>query len=80
MDQAFSEDNQVSKPESYERQLAVFLRNQRGEKTFRAFAQKLGISASSLQRLEQADQNVTLRTVRQITRSLRVTLKDIFVD
>jgi transcriptional regulator with XRE-family HTH domain len=67
----------VAKPISYERQLANYLRKARGEETFRTFAKKLGISASSLQRLEQAEQNVTLRTVQQITRSLGVPIDDI---
>ena len=70
----------MGKPISYERQLANYLRKARGDETFRAFAKKLGISPSSLQRLEQAEQNVTLRTVRQITSRLVVPIRDIFSD
>ena len=80
MDHTLNNFVQVAKPVPYERQLADYLRKARGEETFRVFAKKLGISASSLQRLEQAEQNVTLRTVRQITRKLRVSLRDIFSD
>jgi transcriptional regulator with XRE-family HTH domain len=70
----------VVKPIPYERQLGNYLRKARGAETFRSFAKKLGISSSSLQRLEQAEQNVTLRTVQQITRRLGVSMRDIFLD
>jgi transcriptional regulator with XRE-family HTH domain len=70
----------VAKPTSYEHQLGNYLRKARGAETFRSFAKKIGISPSSLQRLEQAEQNVTLRTVQQITRRLGITLRDIFSD
>ena len=65
---------------SYEKQLASFLKERRGEQTYRQFAHKLGIGASSLQRLEQGEQNVTLRALRLITRRLKVRLKEIFID
>jgi len=70
----------VAKAIPYERQLAIYLRKARGDETFRAFARRLGISASSLQRLEQAEQNVTLRTVQQIIRRLGISIGDIFTD
>ncbi len=70
----------MAKTVPYKRQLGDYLRKARGEKTFREFAKKLGVSASSLQRLEQAEQNVTLRTVQQITRRLSVSITDIFTD
>jgi transcriptional regulator with XRE-family HTH domain len=68
----------VATPIPYERQLGNYLRVARGDRTFRAFAKKLGISASSLQRLERGEQNVTLRMVQQITHRLGVDLRDIF--
>jgi transcriptional regulator with XRE-family HTH domain len=80
VDQTLNQNVGVVKPISYEMQLANYLRKARADETFRAFAKKSGISASSLQRLEQAEQNVTLRTVQQITRRLGVPLADIFKD
>ena len=70
----------VPKPVPYEKQLAQYLRAARGQQTYRAFAKKLSISASSLQRLEQAEQNVTLRTVQQIVRRLGISIRDILSD
>jgi len=80
VDQILNKNARVARPIPYERQLANFLRKARGDETFRAFAKKLGISASSLQRLEQAEQNVTLRMVRQITSRLDAPIRDIFSD
>jgi transcriptional regulator with XRE-family HTH domain len=80
VDHILNENVRVAKPISYERQMANYLRKARGDETFRSFAKKLGISASSLQRLEQAEQNVTLRMVQQITHRLGVPIRDIFSD
>ena len=80
MEQVLNKNVRVAKSIPYERQLADYLRKVRGDKTYRGFAPKLGISASSLQRLEQAEQNVTLRTVQQITRRLGVSINDILSD
>ena len=45
---------------SLRKQLGQFLRKRRGDMTLAQFARKLGISTSSLQRLEIGEQNVTL--------------------
>lgn len=77
MVQALNKNVEVEKAISYERQLAIYLRKARAEDTFRGFAKRLGISPSSLQRLEQAEQNVSLRMVQRITRRLNVSISDI---
>jgi transcriptional regulator with XRE-family HTH domain len=59
-------------------QLAKFLRERRGESTFAAFARKLGISASTLYRLENGEQSVTLQRLEQILARLKCDVKDVF--
>lgn len=58
--------------------LAKNLRARRGNQTQEAFARKLGISRATLTRLESASQNTTLKTLDQITKSLRCEVGDLF--
>lgn len=59
-------------------QLGNFLRQKRGEQTYAQFARRLGVSVSSLQRMENGAQNVTLDTLDKIARRLKASLGDIF--
>ena len=59
-------------------QLAKFLREKRGELTLMQFARKLGISDSTLQRVEIGDQNITLKSLQQIVDRLNCEIADIF--
>lgn len=61
-----------------DRELAAFLRKTRGELTYRAFAQKLGIHFRTLHRLEHQQQSATLKTTFQILKRLKCKLSDIF--
>ena len=61
-------------------QLGKFLRQRRGEMTYAQFARKIGISISSLQRMENGIQNVTLDTLETVARRLKASLRDIFGD
>ena len=61
-----------------EQQLAEFLRKQRGDLTYQQFARKLGITQSSLFRLEQSQQSITLRRLQQIMARLKCELGEIF--
>jgi len=61
-----------------EKQLAAFLKKQRGESTYAAFSRKLGITASSLFRLERCEQSITLSRLQQIMDRLKCSLSDIF--
>ena len=53
--------------------LAKNIRTRRGDKSQQVFARKLGISQSTLARLESAEQNTTLRTLQQLMKALRCT-------
>jgi DNA-binding Xre family transcriptional regulator len=60
------------------KQLADFLRHKRGELTYAQFSRRVGLSDSTLQRLEMGEQNVTLKTLEQITSRLKCSMSDIF--
>ena len=61
-----------------EQQLADFLREKRGEETYAAFGRRTGLPPSTLFRLEQGQQSLTLGRLEQITKRLKVKLADIF--
>ena len=65
-------------PAALKDQLAKFLRDKRGELTLLQFARKLGISDSTLQRLEIGDQNLTLKSLERIVNRLNCEVADIF--
>lgn len=67
-------------PESLDQKLARFLREQRGTQTFSQFARKLGVSESTLHRIENGQQSATLRRVQQFLRALHCDYEDIFGD
>jgi transcriptional regulator with XRE-family HTH domain len=63
-----------------EKQLASFLRRERGERTYAEFSKKLGLPPSTLHRLEQCQQSITLRSLQQIMDRLKCWLTDIFAQ
>jgi DNA-binding Xre family transcriptional regulator len=62
------------------KQLAKFLKKKRGNQTFEQFARKIGLSSSTLQRIEATEQNVTIDTLDQIVSHLRCSVSDLFRD
>jgi DNA-binding Xre family transcriptional regulator len=62
------------------RQLGDFLRKKRGDLTYVQFSRKTGISDSTLHRLELGQQNVTLKTIEQLTQRLKCKVSDVFPD
>jgi transcriptional regulator with XRE-family HTH domain len=60
------------------KKLASNLRARRGKLTQEEFARKLGISRATLNRLESSSQNTTLKTLNQITKSLKCDVGDLF--
>ena len=61
-----------------DRKLARFMRLNRGDQTFQQFSDKMGLPASTLHRIEQGKQSVTLGTLEYICGRLKCTLTDIF--
>jgi transcriptional regulator with XRE-family HTH domain len=60
------------------KQLAEFLNRKRGDQTFQQFARKMGLSDSTLQRIEMMEQNVTIDTLQHIVNRLACRVSDIF--
>ena len=60
--------------------LGRFLRQRRGAMSLPAFARKLGISSSSLHRMEMGEQNVTLKTLELLLKRLKCGLAEVFAD
>lgn len=58
--------------------LARKIRKLRGQQVQEEFARKLGISRATLNRLENASQNITLKTLNQIAKSLGCDIDDLF--
>ena len=63
---------------SLDRQFGRFLRERRGQDSYETFASKLGISASTLYRLENAQQSVTLGKMEDILKRLKVEVHDVW--
>lgn len=61
-----------------EQQLAEFLRKTRGEETYASFARRTGLPPSTLFRLEQGQQSLTLGRLEQILKRLKVKLRGVF--
>ena len=60
------------------KRLAKRLQELRGETPQYLYAQKLGISKSSLNRIENEDQNVSLKTLEKFCRRLKCDVGDLF--
>lgn len=63
-----------------QKQLGQFLRKKRGDLSCPALARKLGLSSSSLHRMEMGEQNVTLTTLEHLLQRLKCTVADVFTD
>lgn len=63
---------------SLDKKFGRFLRQQRGQDSYAVFAKRLGISASTLFRLENSDQSVTLGKLEDILERLKVEMRDVF--
>jgi len=61
----------------YDERVAVFLRQRRGDQTYRQFAPKLGLSSSTLHRLENMEQSITLAKLHAVAQRMRVSIEDI---
>ena len=62
----------------FRKRLGLFLRKKRGDMTFVEFERKIGISASSLQRIETGQQNVMIDTLVLLVTRLNYGTDEIF--
>ncbi len=63
---------------SLQQRLGKYLRKRRGKLTYEQFARKVGISKSTLQRMELGQQNVTLVTLGQLLKRLKCSAEEVF--
>jgi transcriptional regulator with XRE-family HTH domain len=67
-----------SAPTEFDKKLSAFLKKQRGEMSYAQFSKKTGFTASSLFRLEQGQQSITLGRLHDLLKRLRMRLWDVF--
>lgn len=65
---------------SLDKQFGRFLRQRRGDASYAVFARHLGISASTLYRLETSEQSVTLGKLEDILEKLKARMRDVFPE
>ena len=63
---------------SLDKKFGRFLRGKRGKDSYAVFARKLGISASTLFRLETGEQSVTLGKMEDVLKKLKAGVRDVF--
>ena len=65
---------------SLRNRLAIYIRLRRGGLTQREFARRTGVAQSTIMRIENEDQNVTLKTLEQLCRAFRVDVAELFPE
>jgi len=65
------------RPCPYDKKVADFLRKKRGERTYREFAPQLGMTRSTLHRIENLEQSITLAKLYAIAQRLRSSVEEI---
>jgi transcriptional regulator with XRE-family HTH domain len=63
---------------NFDRQLAAFLRKERGALSYAQFAKKVGLSHQTLFRIERGEHHLTLNKLETALNKLKIRLKDIF--
>ncbi|MCL4789908.1 MAG: helix-turn-helix domain-containing protein [Verrucomicrobia bacterium] len=71
-----SQGSQVRR--NLDRQLANFLRKERASLSYAEFSKKVGLSHTTLHRIERGEHHLTLRKLETLLDKLRIKLKDIF--
>ncbi|MDX1490126.1 MAG: helix-turn-helix transcriptional regulator [Pseudohongiellaceae bacterium] len=60
--------------------LAKFIREKRGTATQREFARKIGVAQSTIMRIENLDQNVTIDTLERLCRIFHTDVEGLFPE
>ena len=68
----------ASGQKTLDQQLALFLKRARGDGSYAAFSRKTGLTPSTLFRLENCQQTITLRRLERVMKRLKITLVDVF--
>ena len=65
-------------PSPLDKKLAKWLRDQRGDMTFAQFSKKTGLPASTIFRLENGQQSMTLGRLDAVLSKLKCSWRDVF--
>gem|GEM_PF-824178 len=65
-------------PSDLDKRLAQFLKKQRGGMSYLDFSKRSGLTASSLFRLENGRQSITLTRLHGLLKRLKATVQDVF--
>lgn len=79
IDTIVENDALIQRP-SLDSKVSTFLKHQRGEESYFAFGRKVGVSASTLFRIETGQQSITVGTLDRILEKLGLTITDVFYD
>jgi transcriptional regulator with XRE-family HTH domain len=63
-----------------DRQLAKFLRKARGSLSYAEFSKRVGVSYTTLHRIERGEHHLTLNKLETILNRLKMRLKDVFPE
>jgi transcriptional regulator with XRE-family HTH domain len=63
-----------------DREFARFVRKDRAGLSYAEFAKKVGVSHTTLHRIERGEHHITLNKLETILGRLRIKLKDVFPD
>jgi len=61
-----------------DRQFARYLRKARGSLSYADFAKKVGVSHTTLHRIERGEHHITLSKLETILSKLKIKLRDVF--
>ena len=64
---------------SLDRQFAAFLRQQRGQMTYAQFSRKTGLPPSTIFRLENCQQSITLSKLQEVLRRMKTPVSKVFL-
>jgi hypothetical protein len=67
-------------PSDLDKKFAQFLKKQRGGMSYAEFSRKTGLTASSLFRLENLQQSITLTRLHGLLKRLKATVPDFFTN
>jgi transcriptional regulator with XRE-family HTH domain len=65
---------------NFDRQLASFLKKKRNGLSYAQFSKRVGVSYTTLHRIERGEHHLTLSKLETILNRLKLRLKDVFPD
>jgi transcriptional regulator with XRE-family HTH domain len=66
--------------QSLDKQLATFLRKERGELSYAQFGKKVGLSHTTLHRIERGEHRLTISKLQTVLDRLKIKLSAVFPE